>query len=197
MSTPASIAILALMIITSTSLLLTTHWRWCIGALAIQYIGVLILVSQELPLGLAIIKLIAGWMSAAVLGLSQMELKETAGPTERRASSGRVFKLLAACMVLLIALSLSSTVSLWLPGLPTYSIQAGLVLIGIALLMLGMTSQPFQVAIGLLTLLSGFETLYAGVAPSILVAGLLAAINLGISLAGSYLILLTAPGETS
>jgi hypothetical protein len=59
-----------------------------------------------------------------------------------------------------------------------------------------MTSRPYQVTLGLLTLLGGFEVLYAGVESSILVAGLLALINLGLSLAGSYLILLTPEGET-
>ena len=41
--------------------------------------------------------------------------------------------------------------------------------------------------IGLLTFLSGFEILYAALENSVLVAGLLAAINLGLALVGAYL----------
>jgi hypothetical protein len=42
--------------------------------------------------------------------------------------------------------------------------------------------------LGLLTVLSGFEILYAAVETATLVAGLLAAINLGLALVGAYLL---------
>jgi hypothetical protein len=54
---------------------------------------------------------------------------------------------------------------------------------------LGFTTQPLQTIFGLLTFLAGFETLYATIESSVLVAGFLAVINLGISLVGAYLIL--------
>jgi hypothetical protein len=56
------------------------------------------------------------------------------------------------------------------------------------LLQLGMTTHPLRVVLGLLTLLSGFEILYAAVEVSVLVTGLLALINLGMALVGSYLV---------
>ncbi|MCJ7623785.1 MAG: hypothetical protein MUO76_09800, partial [Anaerolineaceae bacterium] len=64
----------------------------------------------------------------------------------------------------------------------------GLILIGIGLLHLGMTTRPSRVIIGLLTFLSGFEILYAVIERSILVAGLLALVNLALALIGSYLL---------
>jgi hypothetical protein len=66
-----------------------------------------------------------------------------------------------------------------------------LILIGIGLLHLGLTAQPLRVVLGLLTVLSGFEILYAAVETATLVAGLLAGVNLGLALVGSYL--LTSP----
>jgi len=45
------------------------------------------------------------------------------------------------------------------------------------------------VTIGLMTVLCGFEILYAAVESSILVAALLAVINLGLALVGSYLMI--------
>jgi hypothetical protein len=60
------------------------------------------------------------------------------------------------------------------------------------LLHLGLTAQPLRVVLGLLTVLSGFEILYAAVESATLVAGLLAAVNLGLALVGAYL--LVAPG---
>ncbi len=56
------------------------------------------------------------------------------------------------------------------------------------MLQLGFTSQSLNVALGLLTVLAGFEILYAAVEISALVAGLLAGVNLGIALIGAYLI---------
>ncbi|MGE5375620.1 MAG: hypothetical protein ACM3XO_11245, partial [Bacteroidota bacterium] len=62
-------------------------------------------------------------------------------------------------------------------------------LIGMGLLHLGITSYILRVVIGLMTVLSGFEILYAAVEGSILVAALLATINLGLALVGAYLLI--------
>ena len=64
-----------------------------------------------------------------------------------------------------------------------------LLLIGMGLLHLGITARILRVAIGLMTVLSGFEIIYATVEGSILVAALLAVINLGLALVGSYLLI--------
>ena len=64
-----------------------------------------------------------------------------------------------------------------------------LLLIGMGLLHLGVTDHILRVIIGLMTVLAGFEILYATVEGSILVAALLAVINLGLALAGSYLLI--------
>jgi hypothetical protein len=55
------------------------------------------------------------------------------------------------------------------------------------LLHLGVTDRILQVTIGLMTVLAGFEVLYTAVESSTLVAALLAVINLGLALTGSYL----------
>ena len=71
-----------------------------------------------------------------------------------------------------------------------YAITGGsLILIGMGLLHLGITSYILRVVIGLMTVLSGFEILYSAVEGSILVAALLATINLGLALVGAYLMI--------
>jgi hypothetical protein len=71
-----------------------------------------------------------------------------------------------------------------------YAVTGGsLLLIGLGLLHLGITSHILRVVIGLLTVLSGFEVLYSTVEGSILVAALLAVINLGLALVGGYLLI--------
>jgi hypothetical protein len=60
-----------------------------------------------------------------------------------------------------------------------------------------MTSEILNVILGLLTVLTGFEILYAAIESSILVSGLLAVTNLGLGIAGSYLLIAgTSPVET-
>ena len=61
-------------------------------------------------------------------------------------------------------------------------------LIGIGALELGTSSQVTRIVFGLLTVLAGFEVFYAAVEGSILVAGLLSVVVLGLGLAGAYLL---------
>ena len=63
-----------------------------------------------------------------------------------------------------------------------------MILIGLGLLHLGMSTRPLRVVIGLLTVLSGFELVYAGLETSILIAGLQAVVTLGLALIGAYLL---------
>lgn len=177
-----------LILITSIGLLIARDWRWSIILLAAQYLCMFVLTLQHWPLGMASVKLVAGWMSAAILGMTRsgfasQDFEET-GVWPR----GRLFRLFAAAMVLLI-------ISTATPGVDTIMADAGyavtggsLLLIGMGLLHLGITSYILRVIIGLMTVLSGFEILYSAVEGSILVAALLAAINLGLALVGAYLL---------
>jgi len=72
--------------------------------------------------------------------------------------------------------------------LPSTLVTGAILLIGMGLVHLGMTTRPLRVLIGLLTTLSGFELVYAAVENSVLVAGLLAIVTLGLALVGAYLL---------
>ena len=74
--------------------------------------------------------------------------------------------------------------------------SGSLLLIGMGLLHLGITVSILRVTIGLMTVLSGFEILYSAVEGSVLVAALLAIINLGLALTGSYLMIASAASES-
>lgn len=175
-------------IVTSVGLLLARDWRWSIGLLAIQFLGMFILVLQHWPLGMASVKVVAGWMSAAILGMTRSGLS-AADPEEEHWPRGGPFRLFAAGIVALI-------VAVTTPGVDTIMADAGfpvtagsLFLIGMGLLQLGITSHILRLTIGLITVLSGFEILYSAVEGSVLVAALLAVINLGLALVGSYLLI--------
>jgi sterol desaturase/sphingolipid hydroxylase (fatty acid hydroxylase superfamily) len=197
-----------LLTITALILLLAQDWRISLIALALQYISVFLLVLSVWPLAMAAAKLIAGWISAAVLGMaisSNSELrtqlsasKDPANdhngknpPRQNASGLGISFRVLTAGLVALAIASQLELVTQWLPKLTSVYAWAGLILIGFGLIKLGFTFQPFPILLALLTALAGFEILYAVLETSVISAGLFAAVNLGLAFNGAYL--LTAP----
>jgi len=94
---------------------------------------------------------------------------------------------LAAGIIGLAMFSLGPGVSEWFPGVGLEIVDGSLLLIGLGALQLGLSTQPVRVVLGLLSVVSGFEILYAALENSVLVAGLLAVLNLGLALMGVFL----------
>lgn len=192
MSFLSDYALVAAILLAVTSLALLAHfnWRWTLLALAVQYLAVAWLVALNWPLSLAAIKLVVGWMAGAVLATSQAGTHEPAEPM-----AGRLFRLLAAGLVLVAVYTVSAPARAWLQvSLPV--VLGTFVLVGVGLLQISMSHQPLRVVVGLLTVLAGFEILYAALELSVLVAGLLAAVNLGLALSGAYLLATEARGAS-
>jgi hypothetical protein len=192
--TVAWLAVIVL-VVTSAGLLFVRDWRWNVILLAVQYLGMFVLMLQHWPIGMASVKVVAGWMSVAILGMTRSGLPDEtlAGQTSRL--QGVLFHLFAAATVVLIVAVVTPAVDTVMAdaGFPVTS--GGLLLIGMGLLHLGLTSQVLRVVIGLMTVLSGFEIIYATVEGSVLVAALLAVINLGLALVGSYLLIASSAEE--
>jgi hypothetical protein len=201
-----------LVALTSILLFLLEDWRVSIILLAIQYIGVFILVNVQWPISMAVVKLVAGWMCGAILGIAISGLptpEDKTNPEEQtngiqevvfkeqtylgrtRPKIGRTFYLLTTLLMGLVVISQAQRALSFFPEIRIEQIWGVLILIGMGLLKVGFTQQPMPVTIGLLTALSGFEILYASIDITPLVAGIFAGINLGLALAGAYL--LTAP----
>jgi hypothetical protein len=177
-------AMLLLAIATSTGLLLSRDWRWSLGLLAVQYLSIFWMVQTRWPIPMAAVKLVTGWMACAMLGISHLRTSKDKG-TDDTWPHGQLFHVLAAGMILTVTYALSLRVVDWL-GISLPVAWGGLLLIGLGLLHLGITSDSFQVILGLLTVLTGFEILYAAVESSSLVAALLVIVNLGLAMAGAY-----------
>jgi hypothetical protein len=175
-----------LVLLTSLILLLSVDWRWSIIALAGQYLGVFLLTWLSWPLEMAVVKLVAGWMAGAVLGTTRIEARAAAQYTQT--GDNRLFRFLASSLVVLVVFSISPQVSEWVPDVALAQVWGAMLLIGMGLLHLGLTTRPFRVVLALLTVLSGFEVLYAAVESSTLVAGMLAGINLALALVGAYVL---------
>lgn len=185
-----------IVVLTATGLLLTRDWRWSIILLAMQYLGMFVLTLQHWPLGMASVKVVAGWMSATILGMTRSGIATEESDEEYTWPRGWLFRVFAACIVLLVVRVVTPAVDTIMAdaGFPVTS--GSLLLIGLGLLHLGITANVLRVTIGLMTILSGFEIIYSAVEGSVLVAALLAVINLGLALVGAYLLVASNTQET-
>jgi hypothetical protein len=180
-----------LIFITASFLLISWDWRLSITFISIQYVGVFFLVAISWPIEIAVVKVISGWMAGAVLGLAMTNVPQDEWKESPLIASNVIFRILAASMAGLFAITAGASMVRLFPEVSTSQAYAGIIMIALGLLHLGLTTKPFRVILGLLTVLGGFEILYAAVESSILIAGLLATVTLGLAAVGAYL--LTAP----
>jgi hypothetical protein len=108
-----------------------------------------------------------------------------------------MFRAIAFCIVLLVALGLGRIDWVFIPSQSVASKYAVSILMAVGLLQLGLSDHPLRVGVGLLTVLSGFEIIYSSLEPSLAVATLLAALHLGIAVVISYLLLHRRDEKTS
>ena len=187
----------ALLFITGTGILLMDDWRWKTGLLGLQYIGVFGLVSVSWPVDIAVVKLVAGWMAAAVLFRTSANISDTTNEPNRTFWSPDVF--FRGFTAILIGLSVYSLVPAalrWFLGATSQQALGGLLLLGLGLLQLGLSREGIRIVIGLLTIISGFEILYATLEASVLMTGLLAILTITIAFVGAYLLLVSSLEET-
>lgn len=181
--------------VTGAGLFLMRRWRWMLIALAVQYLGTSLLVAQHWPGGMAAAKLITGWMAVTLLGMAVGETEVDDADSESLWSNGVIFRGALVFLVWIVALILSGQVQAVIQGAALPVIAASLLLMGTGVLQLGTGSSTPRTVLGLLTALAGFEVLYASMEASLLVAGLLAVITMGIALVGGYLLTMTGPAD--
>jgi len=179
------LSILPLIVVLAASLILFLNisWRWNILALSIQYVGVFWLVLTIWPVGLSAVKLISGWMSGAIIGSSVSEEIINLQKIHFSVKEEIRFKAILWFIVLLIVIATVPKLTGIFP-LSINLLTGSLILIVIGLLHLSLTNEPYRIIFGLLTALSGFEIIYAGLERSVLVAGLLSIVTIGISFIG-------------
>lgn len=182
-----SVLAFVLIVITAMSILVFRDWRIVSVALVLQYLGAFALVTQSWPVGMAVVKLIVGWMATAAISLTYFRRENI--PLFSETPSSFIFRGLIGLLVILTVFIAAPTLQAnMFPGLDLLVLQGGLMLVGIALMQLGTTQDTFLTIVSLLSLLSGFEVIYAGLELSTLLTGLLAIVNLGLGLVGVYFI---------
>jgi hypothetical protein len=181
-------AAVALILVSVTAILIARDWRVSLGALGIVYLAAFVLVIRHLPISMGTVKLISGWMVVATLGMTRLGLEDSQVRGEDAFEShGQWFKVFLIAIVAIIATGAAFRIETQIPGIGLPVVAGGVLLIGAGVAHLGVTSNLLRVTIGLLTVLAGFEVMYAAVESAILVTGLLAAVNLGLGILGSYL----------
>ena len=197
--------------ITAAGILTTQSATWLVLLLAMQYVGVFLLVAEQWPTPMALSILVAGWISAVVIGWVAFSPHQTAGVNDSeegqiQAQSGvsliygkmisaLLFRLLAAILVVITMISASPAITRYAPDTAMSTALGGMILIGLGLLQLGLSDQPIRVVVGLLTVLSGFEILYSVVEISALIVGLLNLVTMSLAVLGAYFILLPGMDE--
>jgi hypothetical protein len=129
--------------------------------------------------------------------MTRLSLADTVEDQATFGPDNRWFSFVLLGIVALITAGATPRIEAVIPGLGLYVIAGGLLLISTGLVHLGLTSDILRVIISLLTLIAGFEIIYAAVENSILVAGLLSLTNLGLGLVGAYLLVAGRATETS
>jgi len=187
----AGIFVMALILVVSRD------WRMNVMALTVQYFFVVLLLARLIRLEVAAVKGLIGWLICMVFYLTERQTsafeqppddKSTTVPQRWRRwafSARSAFYLLAGIMISVAAYTASLRIPL--PQVPLDITLACYLLIGLGLLLVGLSESPMQVGFGLLTFLSGFDLFYVGLEPSLAVAGLLGAVSFLIALATAYL----------
>ncbi len=174
-----------LIVIATMVILVFRDWRFNAAALAIQYLAAFVLVSLSWPMGMAVVKLIVGWMATSAITLTCMRHTHTESDSETTASL--FFRGLAGLLIVLLIFILSPALQQRVfPRVDLVIIQGGMMMVGMSLMQLGTNSEPYLVIMSLLTFLCGFEVIHAALELSTLLTGLLVVVNLGLALVGVY-----------
>ena len=171
--------------------LIFRDWRIMAGALAVQYLAAFVLVTLSWPIGMAVVKLIAGWMATAAIAFSWHSLstrRQRKNSMQNPESTASLFfRGVAGLLIVLLIFIMSPALQAGVfPQVDLMIIQGGVMLMGMALMQLGTNSDPYLMIISLLSFLMGFEVIHAALELSTLLTGLFVVVNLGLALVGVY-----------
>lgn len=188
--------------VTASILVLFADWRLSLLALAVQYLLVTVLLATVIQLQVAIVRLIAGGLVAAMLYLTASR----AGSRRKRAARqgslagarqrvlqlergvfmiGLPFRLIA--LVLVGVSVVAAAVQYPFPNAPLLFWLVSLWLCATGLLLMASARDALKLGMGLLTFTSGFGVLYLSLDPNLLFYGLLVISDLVVALVVAHL----------
>jgi hypothetical protein len=183
--------------VTGGLMVLVPDWRASLLVLLGQYLLAGLVLSRLVLPEVALIKVLIGALICPMLYLAARQAGRRQLPTAVQSSvfpGGLAFRLLAVTLVALLSVALSRSYPL--PVIPR-DVGLGsywLILNGAVILML--TEEPLKAGQGLLTAIIGFELLYSLLERSLALVWLWAVVNLLLTLAIAYLVVVRNADST-
>jgi len=198
---PAGVGVM----VSATLLVVSRDWRLNVLALAAQYFFVTVLMTRVVRVEMAAVKGLIGWVICLVFYMTEQQARSSG---ESRSSEDRVplrgwfaarlegwrhqgisaeaaFGFMGVVLVGVSVYAVSDVLPL--PELSTGLTLVCYFLVGLGLLLLGLSQDPLRVGVGLLTVLAGFDLFYVALEPSLVVTGLLGSISFVVALGTAYL----------
>lgn len=180
------------MVMAAWGSLMAARWRVLVAWLAVAQLGVFGLLLGPWPPAQAVAWLVAGWLTAAILGVSQ---RTAPMPSDSFDLGDAVLRFAMGGLGMLVALSLAPQALPWVPGSSLPRAFGGLTMLLLGMMQVGLGHHPLRVTEGLLLVLGGFGVFYALLETSLLITALLAALEVTAALGCGYLMLILAAAE--
>ncbi len=197
--------------LTAAAIFLTSDWRLSLTSLLVQYMLVGLALTRSIQAEVALVKVLVGVMVVSMLYLSARRIQDMQGVQKVREEGVRFLgmhvawgsgplglpaRLLAVFLVALAVFrfagdfrSLLPVLDVDSPSIPSDVALVSFWLAGVGLLGLVLSGDPLRAAPAVLTVLAGFELIYAGLEPNLAIVGFWEAFVLLAALAFSYLII--------
>lgn len=195
--------------LTALIIVLTADWRLSLAALLIQYVLAGLVLTRFIQPEIAVVKILVGVLVVPILYLGTRHTPDMRNSQEAEGENGGslgsplgwgagpmglVLRLLAVLLVVLALIRLFGTYRL-----PLVSIDiafAALWMGSMGIIGFVLAGGPLRVAPALLTILAGFDLVYATIEPSLAIVGFLGALTLLTALAFSYLVAVQTLGTS-
>jgi len=172
----------------SLAIILVNRIRVAIALLAFQYVLAFTISLYVQPVRSIGARLIGGVIVCLILITAERRFSQGDSFIHTDALPRSAwFRLITSLIVILVALALAIQNENAIASIDANVFRGAVFNICLGLLMIGLYQTPLEAAIGLLTLLIGFDLFYGGIEPSLAIIVLLISLQLIISLATSYI----------
>jgi hypothetical protein len=208
-SSLAGVPAIAGLILTGVTIFLTSDWRLSLTALLVQYVLLGMALTRFVQAELALVRVLVGVLVVPILYLTarriqEVRLPELGGQPQERGlrlpvgwNAGPLGLPLRLLTVLLVGLALIRFFPNYRAALPTLvgegvAVPPDIIFVAFWLATMGLvglivSSHALRVGPALLTILAGFDLVYAGLQSNLAVTGFFGALTLLAALAFSYL----------
>jgi hypothetical protein len=196
----AGVPAMAGLVLTALIMFLTSDWRLSLTALLVQYIFVGLALTRFIQAEVALVKILVGVLAVSILYLTARRVQEEAGSQQTVETSSRLLGLsirwgagplglpLRLLTVVLLTLGLVRLFTGYrFPLAPADISFVVFWMGGLGIMGLALSGDPLRVATAMLTILAGFDLVFAALEPSLTIAGFWGALTLMAALAFSYL----------